>query len=127
MAGSPEAANSHGGMSLLSPIRFALRTAPDRFTPANFAQRLFQHLIVYGLLLTAAVYSCLFVYAPIETALISVACVLVAGFGVALSSASDRKFNRLVSGGVAAIYIAGAAALLRGFEAVVSFLFLHRM
>lgn len=127
MAESPEAANAQGGMSFLSPIRFALRTPPHRFTAASFAGRLYQHLIVYALLLIGAVYSCLFVFAPTETALISVACTLVGGVVISLSSASGRKFNRLIGGGIAAIYIAGAAALLRGFEAAFAFLFLHRM
>ncbi|HEV8677955.1 MAG TPA: hypothetical protein VGQ90_01170 [Stellaceae bacterium] len=89
--------------------------------------RLYQHLIFYGLLLAAAVYCCLFVFAPIETALISVVAALLAGTVAAMSAASGRKFNRLIAGGMAAVYLAGAAALLRGFEAVVSLLFWHRM
>ena len=127
MAGPHEPADARAGMALGPVIRFALRPAPRRFGAANFAIRLAQHLIVYIIFLITAVYGCLFVFAPAEMLLLSLAGIFVMVVVVSLFSSSGQKLRRLAAGGIAAIYIAGAAALLRAVEAVSSLLFLHRM
>jgi hypothetical protein len=122
MAGS-DTADADGSMGIgLSTIQFALRAPPPRFTAATFAQRICQHLIVYSGFLVAAIYACLLVFMPAETAALSLGGIALAGVVVLLSPSSRRKLHRLVMGGVAASYIAGAAALLKAFEA-----FLHRI
>jgi hypothetical protein len=122
MAGSAETSGVRGGTSLdWLKIREALRPAPRRFTFTAFAKRACQHLVVYAVILVTALYVCLLVFAPIETSLLSIFCIGAAGLVGLLSSSSRRKFHRLIEGGIAAGYIAGAAALLKAFEA-----FLHR-
>ena len=123
MAGSPDATSldvrtDPGWFSM----RFAFEPAPRRFTVTSFARRVVQHVIIYCGILIAATYTCLFVFAPAETSLVSILCIAVGGVAVGLLSPPRRKWRRLVEGGLAASYIAGAAALLKAFDS-----FLHRM
>jgi len=121
MAGSAETSGAHGGLSFdWLKIQAALRSAPHRFTFLTFAKRVYQHLLVYSVILVTVLYVCLFIFAPIETSLLSIFCIGVAGLASLLSS-SRWKFHRIIEGGIAASYIAGAALLLKAFEA-----FLHR-
>jgi hypothetical protein len=123
MAGPLERTNIHDGAGAgASPIQWVLRVPPRQFTRASFVVRLYQHVLVYAALLIAAVYGCLFFFAPAETSLFSVAVIVLAGIVGALWSPSRRRLHRLLQGGIAVTYIAGAAALLKAFEA-----FFHRM
>ncbi len=123
MVGPAETSGVQGeaGLDWLK-IQAVLRPAPHRFTVTIFVRRTCQNLLVYTVILMAALYACLFVFAPIETSLFSIFCIGVGSFVGLLSSSSRRKFHRLLEGGIVASYIAGAAALLKAFEA-----FLHRM
>lgn len=105
-----------------SLIRFALRPAPHRFGTVGFAIRTCQHLLVYSAILAIAVYVCALLFAPVETSVISIVCIVATSLVVALLSSPPRKLFRLLEGGLAASYVAGAAALLKAFEA-----FFHRM
>jgi hypothetical protein len=122
MAGS-ELANAQERTGLgCSLIKFVLQPTPSRFNITTFAKRTCQNLIIYFGLLVAALYACLLILAPIETLILSVICIALAGIGISFLSSSLQKLHRLVEGALAAGYIAGAAALLKAFEA-----FLHRM
>jgi hypothetical protein len=108
---------SHPGLTG-SLLAFALRPAPPQFTLATFGIRLQQHLVTYGALLASATYACAFVFAPLETSVISVVVIALA-IGVAfLFSPSRQRVRRLVEGGIAASYIVGAAVLLKAFDAL---------
>jgi hypothetical protein len=122
MAGS-ETTNAHGGIGVnLSTIQFALQLPPHRFEVATFATRIYQNFLVYSVCLIAAIYVCLLVFAPIQTFVLSVAVIFVGSIVILLLTPSRQRLHRLLEGGLAAGYIAGAAALLKAFEA-----FLHRM
>jgi hypothetical protein len=103
-------------------IRFALRPPPRQFRATQFAMRICQHLLVYTAILISAVYACALVFLPAETFAISIVCIAIVSLVILLSPHSRKKMLRLLEGGLAASYIAGAAALLKAFEA-----FLHRM
>ena len=100
-----------------SSLAVGLRPAPPRFTLASFGARLRQHLIVYGALLVTAIYACAFIFAPLETSMISEVLVAVAVCIAIVFSPSRQRLRRLVEGGLAAGYIIGAAVLLKAFDA----------
>src|SRR5579885_2117234 len=79
-------------------IDFALQPAPPGFGLAKFGNRLLQHLTVYGAILAAAVYGCLFVSAPLETALISVLAVAIGSALVLLFSSPAQRLRRAMEG-----------------------------
>lgn len=114
-------ADTNAGIGLW-PIRFALRPAPSRFNVANFAARICQHLIVYAGLLIAAVYGCLFVFAPAQASLLSVAIIAVSSILILSLSSPRNKIRRLLEGGLMAGYIVGLAVLMRAFEFVTGLL-----
>ncbi len=102
-------------------IEFTLRPPPPRFTPAGFAARLCQHLALYAIVLAGAIFACLFIFAPLETLVISLSCIVIGAAFVLFRLPARQRFQRLVESGIAASYIAGAAALFEAFKA-----FLHR-
>jgi hypothetical protein len=108
---------SHPGLTG-SLLAFALRPAPSQFTLASFGIRLQQHTVAYGALLASAVYACAFVFAPLETSVISVVFIALVICVAYFSSPSRQRVRRLVEGGIAASYIVGAAALLKAFDAL---------
>jgi len=118
MAQTP-GSNATPGLGL-QLFRFASRPAPRRFGISSFATRLGQHLLVYTAILLAAMYTFLFVTMPVETGVISVPLLALAGVAVALYPTARRKPQRLLGGGVAAGYIAGAAAMLKAFESLLN-------
>jgi len=101
-------------------FRFVGRQAPRRFGIGSFATRLGQHFLVYTAILLTALYAALLVTMPVETGAISVLLLALAGVAVALYPAARRKPQLLLGGGVAAGYIAGAAAILKAFESLLN-------
>src|ERR1700680_3687221 len=98
-----------------SPVPFALRPAPPRFTPERFGTRLCQHLTIYTALLGLAVYACAFAFAPLETSVISEVGIVLAVCIALFFSPSRQRLRRLVEGGIATSYVIGAAVLLKAF------------
>src|SRR5271169_4546846 len=99
-------------------LAFASRPAPPHFTPGSFGTRLEQHLVTYGALLASAVYACAFVFAPLETSVISVVVIALVICVALFFSPSRQRVRRLVEGGIAASYVVGAAMLLKAFDAL---------
>lgn len=91
MAGSSKTAHDDGGTPAGWPlIRFALRPSPADFTVVGFAARLGHHAVIYGGLSIAAIWACMFIFAPVETSLVSLGCVLVAAVIAFAFSSSSR-------------------------------------
>jgi len=108
---------SHPGLDG-SLLAFASRPAPPHFTLASFGIRLEQHLVAYGVLLASAVYACAFVFAPLETSVISLVAIALVICVALFFSPSRQRVRRLVEGGIAASYVVGAAILLKAFDAL---------
>ena len=114
-----QGATHAGGQAGLdrSLLAFALRSAPPSFTAASFGTRLQQHLVAYGAILASAIYACAFVFAPLETSVISEIVIALAVCVALFFSPSRQRFRRLVEGGLAATYVVAAAFLLKAFDA----------
>jgi hypothetical protein len=123
MERSSESANADVSLLLGQwSIRFALRPAPRQFSAIAFALRITQHLIVYGAILIAAVYGCLFILAPLQTALLSVLLLLFVSIIVILYSSPRERLRRILEGGLVASYVAGMAAAVKASEFIANFL-----
>lgn len=112
MAGSSKMTHDDGGTPAgWTLIRFALRPSPADFTLVGFAARLGHHLVIYGGLSIAAIWACIFVFAPVETSLISLGCLLVADIAIRFSSSSSRREARV-------FYAFGAGDALKDIVAI---------
>jgi hypothetical protein len=95
---------------------FATLPPPVSFTARSFALRLAQHAIVYTGLLVGAICGCVFIFAPVEASFLMVGCIAAAALAFFLLSSSGQRVRRLVEGGLAASYVAGAGALLKAIN-----------
>ncbi|HEX5454604.1 MAG TPA: hypothetical protein VFX06_12500 [Stellaceae bacterium] len=93
--------------------RFALRSPPESFTVLNFAARMGQHAVIYSGVLAGAIIGCLLVYAPLETAMLGVACVIAGGLVILLLSSRRSRLRRFLQEAMVASYVAAAGALFK--------------
>lgn len=104
---------AYGLASARSVFQFALARPPSPFTPSNFAKRITQHAVFYCGLLIATLAASLFFAAPLEmTGAILVCIVLGVGVG-SLVASSGAKLRRVLQGGIAVSYAAGAGILFK--------------
>jgi hypothetical protein len=105
LTGLDDAAPADRPGKLASAVRLALRPAAPSFTIAIFAERLLGHLLVYAVVLVAAVYICLLSFAPWPVSIGSLGLVVLTGIISAAVSAPrgfSGKLRWLVENRVAA-------------------------
>jgi hypothetical protein len=115
MAGLDDAvgAGHHGRVA--SAVRLAVRPAAATFTIAAFAERLLGHLVVYTVVLVAAVYLCLFSFAPWPVSVGSLGLVVSIGImsaAVAAPRGFPGKLKWLVENRIAAGWFVMAFGVL---------------
>ncbi|HEY1794537.1 MAG TPA: hypothetical protein VGG57_00320 [Stellaceae bacterium] len=104
---------AYGMAPIRSVFQFALAGSPSPFTLASFAKRIVQHAVFYCCLLAVALTATLFFAAPLQmTGFILVCIFLGAGIG-SLAASSGARLSRVLQGGIAVSYAAGAGMLFK--------------